>query len=211
MHVGEHRHLREQHREADAAGRDQPPVAEQMRRSSRAPAGARAAACRAGSRGSHTVSTRGDRAGQDRERDERRLPARRRPRRGPTTARPVKPPRIVPVMYAAVRAAGVRSAATPRGCRRRCWRKSRRRDPLDEAPEDQLVQVVRRRGERRRDASAPRPTATITRRKPEASASRPMNGAKIATATVGAVMVSPASKVDASNVRVSSGSSGCVE
>ena len=52
---------------------------------------------------------------------------------------------------------------------------------------------------------------TITRLKPSRSASRPMNGAKIATATVGAVMVSPASNVDASNVRVSSGSSGCVE
>jgi len=38
-----------------------------------------------------------------------------------------------------------------------------------------------------------------------------MNGAKIATATVGAVMVRPASNVDAANVRVSSGSSGCVE
>jgi hypothetical protein len=38
-----------------------------------------------------------------------------------------------------------------------------------------------------------------------------MKGAKIATATVGAVIVIPASKVEAPNVRVSSGSSGCVE
>ena len=37
-----------------------------------------------------------------------------------------------------------------------------------------------------------------------------MNGAEIATATVGAVIVRPASKVDAPNVRASSGSSGCV-
>jgi hypothetical protein len=53
--------------------------------------------------------------------------------------------------------------------------------------------------------------STITRRSPRRSASRPMNGAKIATATVGAVMVSPAWKVDAPNVRVSSGNSGWVE
>ena len=51
----------------------------------------------------------------------------------------------------------------------------------------------------------------ITRRKPRRSARRPMNGAKIATATVGAVMVRPASNGDAPNVRVSSGSSGWVE
>ena len=51
----------------------------------------------------------------------------------------------------------------------------------------------------------------ITLRKPRRSARRPMNGAKSATATVGAVMVRPASNVDAPKVRVSSGSSGWVE
>ena len=38
-----------------------------------------------------------------------------------------------------------------------------------------------------------------------------MNGAKMATAIVGAVMVNPASKVDALNTRVNSGRSGWVE
>ena len=52
---------------------------------------------------------------------------------------------------------------------------------------------------------------TITRRRPSRSASRPTIGAKIATATVGAVIVRPASKVDAPKVRVKSGSSGWVQ
>ena len=38
-----------------------------------------------------------------------------------------------------------------------------------------------------------------------------MNGAKIATAIVGAVIVRPASNVEAPKVSRSSGSSGCVE
>ena len=95
-HVGEHRHLREQHREADAAGRDQPAIAEQVR--DRAAAGAAPCAVRlAGSRGSHSVSTAAtapvriasatNAAGQLTSAATR-----------PDTARPVKPPRIVPVM-----------------------------------------------------------------------------------------------------------------
>ncbi len=51
---------------------------------------------------------------------------------------------------------------------------------------------------------------TITRRRPRVSASRPMNGAESATATVGAVTVNPTLNVDALNVRASNGSSGCV-
>jgi hypothetical protein len=53
--------------------------------------------------------------------------------------------------------------------------------------------------------------ATMVRRRPTRSANRPMNGAKIATATVGAVIVSPAWNGEAPNLRVNSGRSGCVE
>jgi len=51
---------------------------------------------------------------------------------------------------------------------------------------------------------------TMTRRSPSRSASRPLNGAVSATATVGAVIVRPTSNVEAPNRRARSGSSGCV-
>ena len=52
--------------------------------------------------------------------------------------------------------------------------------------------------------------ATIVRRNPKRSATRPTIGAAMATASVGAVTVRLTAKLDAWNVRARSGSSGCV-
>ena len=189
-HVGEHRHLREQHAESDGVGRQQLAVPQQPRQRRRrarprpdagAAVALRAAAIRQSAAAAARFSTPSTTNAACQLASRRDEPRRR--------ARPQKPPTTVPLTYAAVARpacdAGHSLVNVGDG------------DREDARRQQRPARSARRSTGRASRRSRPAPVATassnadptMTRLRPTTSASRPTNGAAVATAMVGAVTV----------------------